>query len=172
MTHARQRGLTLLEVLVVLVIISILATMAVLSARGLGGGGTRLEQELRRLTTLMDLAGEEALMQGRDIGLRIEPNSYNFYALDPDTGTWYALGDEGVFRSRTLPEGVRIELHMEGQEVTIGEEQEDLPAPQVLILSSGELTPFELEMESEHADFRYRVVGLPFGGTEVTLEDI
>lgn len=166
-------GFTLLEVMVVVVIIAIIATMAVLSLPNLGGG-SQLDEEMRRLTTLLDLATEEALLQGRDMGLRIENDSYRFFVYDPDTLGWMDLQTDTVFRERQLPEGAAMDLVIESRDVVL-EEQEDEDEqlqPQIFILASGEATPFELTMEAEHVEYRYVITGLPFGGTEIEREEV
>ena len=126
----------------------------------------------------VDLAGEGATLEGRDLGVRIEDDRYTFYAFDPDRQTWQALPEE--LRERVLPEGIRLDLVLEGRPVTLtSDEKKDDddksdnelgPVPQVLVLSSGELTPFTLTMESEYANYHYEITGQPFGGTDVKLE--
>jgi general secretion pathway protein H len=146
----------------------------------LGGGGRELDEEMHRLTALIDVAGEEATLEGRDYGLLIGNDRYSFYVYEPDRQAWTALTEE--LRERELPEGIRLELVLEGRPVTLAaqdvkhdddaDNNADLgPAPQVLVLSSGELTPFALTMESDHADYHYEITGLPMGGTDVKLEN-
>ena len=163
-------------------IIAVLATIAIIKIPHLGGGGRQLDEEMRRFTALVDLAGEEATLQGRDLGLHIDDDRYTFYVFDPDQQTWQTLPEE--LRERVLPEGIRLLLVLEGRPVTLksdaakdddnkdtSDTNADLgPVPQILVLSSGELTPFQLTMESDNVDYHYEITGQPFGGTEVKLE--
>ncbi len=183
-----QSGFTLIEIAVVVVIIGVLVSMALIKLPRMGGGA-QMDEQMRRFTTLLDMATEEALMQGRDMGLRVDEEQYLFYVFDPDSFSWMSLDSDGIFRNRILPEGMRMDLFLEGQQIDFnslapkrpgtpdaqGEEQDseevDVEQPQVVILSSGELTPFELVIESDNVDYAYVIKGLPFGGTEVELEE-
>jgi general secretion pathway protein H len=182
-----QRGFTLLEISVVVVIVAVPRPSRI-KIPHLGGGGRQLDEEMRRFTALVDLAGDEATLEGRDLGLHIDDDRYTFYAFDPDQQAWQTLPEE--LRERVLPEGIRLVLVLEGRPVTLksdaakddkdkGKDKDkdtsdtnaDLgPVPQILVLSSGELTPFQLTMASDNVDYHYEITGQPFGGTDVKLE--
>ena len=82
-------GFTLLEVLVVLVIIGIITAMATISVRVLGGDH-EMQQEAERLQAILQQSREDAMLQSRDIGLRIERGELLLSALfDEDM-----LGDD------------------------------------------------------------------------------
>jgi general secretion pathway protein H len=170
-------GFTLIEVLVVVVLIGVLSAVALLSV-GSVGLKSPLEDEARRLHALLLFAGEESLMQGRDLGLRLDPEGYRFLSYDPESFFWEELSGDDLYKSRQLPEDVYMELFLEEQEVVLdsartesdaqGTEREDgdeegektaAPEPQLLILSSGEVTPFQLWIGQRFEQERYLIEG-------------
>lgn len=147
MKHA-SRGFTLLEILVVVLIIAIVATFAVLSI-GSRSLDDRLDLEARRLNALFGMAAEEAVQQGAELGFLQTEDGYQFLLLNPLTGIWAPV-DEGAFQSRAMAEPFYLELRVDGRPVPPrGARDQGLPlAPQVMILSSGEMTAFDLEVRA------------------------
>ena len=177
-------GFTLIEVLVVVVLIGVLSAVALLSV-GAVGRKDPLEDEARRLNALLLFAAEEALMQARDLGLRLEPAGYRFLSYDPEAFLWEDLAADDLYKPRELPEDVYMELFLEEKEVVLDtartprspgtesderekeEERAGEPEPQLLILSSGELTPFQLWVAQRFEEDRYLIEGKANG--EITL---
>ena len=134
-------GFTLLEVLVVLVIIGVVIGLAVLAV------DTRpeeLRREGSRLASLLDLAAEEAVMNGREYRVVLHRRDYAFELLQ--NGKWQGSEDD-MLRPRQLPDGMGLELRIEDQPQQLSEAapppgQTDPVA--LFLLSSGEITPFEL----------------------------
>lgn len=131
------------------------------------------------MNALIRLASEQALLQGRDIGMAVEDNGYSFYLFDLVQQRWLNLGSEKLFRARSLPDNMRMELAVEENDVTWPdpEENEDdeadsdeeivVPTPQVLMLSSGEITPFELFFEMDNVEPAYQLTVNPDGSREL-----
>jgi hypothetical protein len=65
-----------------------------------------------------------------------------------------------MFRERPLPETVEIELMLEGVEASFEDKQK---LPRIFILSSGELTPFNLTLKIDEGE-EYSLQG-QFNGT-------
>jgi len=154
----QSAGFTLIELMVVIVLIGIIFTFAALS---LGGDDVAeiMEQEARRLVTLMDLASDEAIIRGEELAMHFTDDSYEFLVLG-ETG-WQAPEDDSLLKPHTLPAGLELRLEVEGELPLLGErdseeeDEDDGLVPQVYILSSGEMTPFTVTLQSELTDARY-----------------
>jgi prepilin-type N-terminal cleavage/methylation domain-containing protein len=78
------------------------------------------ETEARRLTALLELLAEEALVQGRDYGIEFFEDGYRFLAWDPDSGLWSeVVDDEAACAVARCRPGVRVVLAVEGREVVV-----------------------------------------------------
>jgi general secretion pathway protein H len=153
----RASGFTLIELLVVVVIMGIVSGMILLSF-GILGDDRALQQQARRISSLLELATDEAVMQGRDFGLEFMQSGYRFVELDPIFNQWHEVTDDDLLRPRQLDEGMEFELRLEDRPVSLAtearntevdEESEDRDngyLPHVLILSSGDVTPFNLRL--------------------------
>jgi general secretion pathway protein H len=150
-------GFSLLELLVVVAIIGLLAQAVVLSWRALGND-QEIEQETGRLRGVIDLLHEEALMQSRDYGLMFTQTGYRFYVFDYQELEWVEPQTDRLLEPHVLRPRLSIALELDGREVPLipDFESQDIenPEPQVMLLSSGEVTPFTIEMT--RADIRGR----------------
>lgn len=131
--------------MVVVVIIGVLITVASFSIGD--RAGEALNTETQRLQQLLSLALEEAETKGVQIGFRYTAEGYEFLAIDAD-GKWAVIEDQGPLRARELEQPLELKLRVDGQLVPPAVSREFAPdapiTPQVLLLSSGELTPFLL----------------------------
>lgn len=164
--RSHQPGFTLIELLVVVIVIAIIVSIGLLSL-GVLGDDRQLRREAYRIGSLLEVAQDEAIMQGREFGLEVMRNSYRFVEFDPLQRRWADVPTENIFRARQLPEDIEFDLLLEDKSVRLDLDAVDLSksederernsrkdyAPHVLIFSSGDTTPFELRLvdtQKEH----------------------
>lgn len=149
-------GFTLIEVLVVVVIIGIISAVVVLGLGNLGDD-RELQTEARRITSLIEMASDEATFQGRDFGLELLQTGYRFVEHEPLTGRWNEVLGDDLMRLRHLAQDTEFQLFLEDRRVLLDidaagsarNDHTDLSQdylPHILILSSGDITPFRLEI--------------------------
>lgn len=185
--RTRSAGFTLIELLVTLVIIGISVGVVLLSI-GVIREPPMTETALTDLAARVGLARDEAALQGRNLGVRFYPDGYAFFDLDPDSGAWTTLTGDDLLAPTTFDEDLLPELVVEDRRIELerrveAEEDDDEEqlidafgnvierageVPHVLILSSGEVTPFEIELEMIGSDDYMRLEADFFG--DMTLE--
>lgn len=142
----KTRGFTLIELLVVLVILGSLIGLAVFST-GIAGSGRELRSEAERLSGLIGVLLDEAVLDNREYGLSFTREGYRVLRYDPQRTEWQALDRQ----AHRLPEWAELSFEVEGEALSLATE-DSAEAPQLLILSSGELTPFRLRMAERRRD--------------------
>jgi general secretion pathway protein H len=155
--RACSSAFTLIELLVVIVIIAVISGVALLSL-GILGDDRNLQREVRRLSSLIELANDEASIQGRDFGLEILESGYRFVEYDPFLNQWYEMIGDNLLRPRQVEEGMEFELFIEDRRVLLDTEATEMEReeddrnltddyiPHILIMSSGDVSPFELRL--------------------------
>jgi len=165
------KGFTLLEVILVMALIGLIMSTVSYTVFS-ENDEDDVEKEVQRLQVVFSMASDYAVINQLELGLRLdeEKRSYEFVKLDEDS-QWAPLDAHKYFELRELPEGIMLELSLEGlpwqeedslfdtrvfdeelsvsnDSVDIGNEEDKIPPPpQIFILSSGEITPFELKIK-------------------------
>jgi general secretion pathway protein H len=143
----QPRGFTLIELLVVLVLLGVLTGLAVLGSSIASSPARKLADEAERLQSLLRVLLDEAVLDNREYGLRFEAHSYQVLRYEPLQARWEPL-DAKVHE---LPEWALMSVEVDEQSVGLpaarGDKEKPVAkVPQLLILSSGELTPFTLRL--------------------------
>ncbi|WP_432455687.1 MULTISPECIES: type II secretion system minor pseudopilin GspH [unclassified Agarivorans] len=160
--QTRQQGFTLLEVILVLLLMSIGIYTVVMSVSG-SSEQKILEQKAKHLAALVQYAQEQALLTGYDYGIYADVEHYQFVRMEKQR--WVALDDK-IFKKEKFEEPYALALSLEDEqqlnqgygsgklgftdnplfeENFITEDVEQKIVPQILLLSSGEVTPFSLQ---------------------------
>jgi general secretion pathway protein H len=172
MMMKRNAGFTLIEIMLVLVL---LATSAVAVVSTLPNNKRdEVKEQALRFHHLAQLLGEDAMLNGVDYGIRIEPHQYHFLKLTQNG--WQPLDGVKFFTDVKLETGITTT-------VTIGgawkdkdrlfksdsmfknddifkksdQEQKQLP-PQIVVMASGEYTPFTVSFEVDKQHQFWQVV--------------
>lgn len=126
------RGFTLLELMVVIVLIGTLLGMVSLAS---GPSPARqARQQAEDFVRLVQQLRERAVLDAQEYGVQVQPHGYQALRLE-------ARGWTAVAALQRLPENLTLGLEQEGHVLTL----DDAPdAPQLLILSSDEISPFRL----------------------------
>lgn len=186
--RTRDAGFTLIELLVTLVVIGIAIGFVLFSPNVIRQ--TPLVQETATdLANRLALARDEAALQGRNLGIRFYPDGYRFLDLDPDSGAWTTLQGDELLAGLEFDDDVIVRLSIEDRRIQLeppadddDEEEPELidafgnrieragEPPHVVILASGEVTPFVLELEQIGSDDYVRLESDFFGELEMTTE--
>ncbi|KGK85545.1 general secretion pathway protein GspH [Stutzerimonas degradans] len=166
----RARAFTLIELLVVIVLLGILVSLAVLTT-GSSSTSRELRDEARRIAALIGVLSDEAVLDSREYGLLVNREGYRVLRYDEADARWREVERRKVHR---LPEWMRLELELDGTPLELvapvrqaddraglsdadsrgrSRERNSGPRlePQLLILSSGELSPFSLRLSERKA---------------------
>ena len=168
MAVARHRGFSLIEILVVLAIIAFTANLVVYSIDD--SHEDELEQHALALQTSINYASEFAILNQQQLGLHVDENKYQFLTYAEQE--WQPLEDaDGILKGKEFAEPFVLTLNQEdlpwAQDSLLNEvdwkqllgvddddflELQKMTIPQVMILSSGEVSPFQLTLELQSAD--------------------
>lgn len=158
----------------VVVIIGIVVTFAVLSVSF--NQGHKLKEQAQRLTALIKLARQESILDARELAVQFADKGYRFYALN-NQGKWVPWDDKGPYHPVDFPDDVEMKVSIEGQDSQSGSQSgdtqlggDDSPTSLVYILSSGELTPFELTLRRRDAGDTYKITGKLNGDVAMDTE--
>ncbi|WP_166838177.1 type II secretion system minor pseudopilin GspH [Rheinheimera pleomorphica] len=160
-------GFTLVEVMLVMLLIGLLATTVVMNFSG-ESREERLAKEAERFQQLFQFVAETAMLKQQEWGLYVQPDRYGFLYYSNEDGKWAPADEPASLQQYKLPADMTLSLELEGlpgedsnllsqldwqlDEDEQSEEQTEVPVlPQVFILSSGEISPFQLLL-SETSD--------------------
>ena len=111
-------------------------------------------------STLLELLREEAVMQNRDYGILFAESGYRFYIYDQAALVWFEPTDDRFLAAREL-EGLTLDLSLEDRDIALSVDFDDEmlaePEPQVVLLASGEMTPFEAAIFRDFGGAQYRL---------------
>jgi general secretion pathway protein H len=153
-----QRGFTLWELLIVVAIIAITVSMVQLSV-GLSDETRDLKRVGKDLGKMFHLLNQEAVFESRNYAVSVHDKG--FIVLEYNEGKWLPSG-QSFFDKIKMTESQISELIIENQVIDISEKT--IPEPHILILSSGEMTPFEWHISDQLTQSGILLQGNVLGG--------
>lgn len=167
-----QHGFTLIEIMLVLVLLSLSAVAVIATLPN--NSDDVAKSQAQRLYQRLRLLSEEAILSGQDFGIRIDEarNSYTLLHLKKEG--WQPVELHKIKAKTTLDNSIQLTLKMGGdiwkneerlfnsaslfdddsslfEPSSFDEKNQDSitkKTPQILLLSSGELTPMQLTFTS------------------------
>ncbi len=148
----RQRGFTLLELLLALTVVGMILSIAAVSLNS-GDRHYRVDGAANQFVDIAAYAMSEAELNGTDMGVLVGLDSagdvtvYSYEWLQRAGNVWRAAPfEQDVFGRRQLPEDVEVILEIEEGDTELLEREstddETLPpAPQIIFYASGEAIP-------------------------------
>ena len=162
--YIKQRGFTLIELLVVLVLIGIMYSYAVLSV-GQAGLERELDEEAKRIFSLIKLAREESILKSREFVMEIQETGYIFKVEHEGK---YVPSAIKVLRERKIAQGLELVLHTENDtHIFYGDEDK---STEISFLPDGEQTTFELIIKIIDSDKSYYLSGEKYGVISFSTE--
>jgi general secretion pathway protein H len=148
--RARSAGFTLVELMIVVFIIGLITAAAVITFGG-EQRDTELEREAERLDALFDYVREQAELQTRDYGLRVNEVGYSFVVFDVLRNEWRPADEDDSLRQREWPEGLEPQVVIDGRRIVLEQKKRDIEdfKPQVMVFANGDLTSFEISLRRE-----------------------
>ena len=147
------KGFTLFEIIVVVIIVTI-SVSAILFSTSFISGSSDLKLLGNDLSKTMRLLYQEAIFENKNFAISV--NHQGFKVLEYDGQDW-AESAQSFFRKVKLNESQQSKLIIENL-VVESVEQSD-PVPHILILSSGEMTPFEWQIRDSDTKTSITIFG-------------
>jgi len=139
------------------------------------GGDHEMDQEAKRLVAVLTQARDDAMLEGRDVGLRIDARGYDFLRYDGRVEQWDLVSDDPLLRERTLPDGLEASLRLESRQVRLpmrtAPTERERAQPQVVVMASGDLVPFEVRLERAGTQEIRAIIGSADGKLEILAND-
>lgn len=149
----RQRGFTLLEMMLILLLMGISASMVLLAFPTARDDDAT--QTLERFQTQLQVIRERGLQTGQFFGISVHPDRWQFMLLQPQDDRqpdnisddswsgyhWQPLPSGRVATAGQVPSGKLTLIFPHDAQWTPGEQ------PDVLLFPGGEVTPFQLQLD-------------------------
>jgi type II secretion system protein H len=144
--------------MLVVFIIGLIAAAAVITFGG-DRRDTELDREAERLDALLDYVREQAELQTRDYGFRVNELGYQFVVFDVLQNQWRTADEDDALREREFPPGIEPEMVVEGRRIVLDQKKQAIDdfKPQVMIFANGDLSSFEVSLRRHEGTENARI---------------
>ncbi|MGL5422658.1 type II secretion system minor pseudopilin GspH [Serratia fonticola] len=152
----RQRGFTLLEMMLVVLLIGSAASLVIMSFPAMQQNNPQLQ--LKRFQAQLAFAMDAAVQNDQLLGIRVRPDGWQFQMLQRQAAekrgavsgsdswqgyVWQNWQPRQAALGSQMPDDIRLKLHFPDRQEW-PRAAESAPEPDILLLPGGEITPFEL----------------------------
>jgi len=161
----RQRGFTMIEMLLVIVIIAVSA--AIIAPSFFGSASLSLKDEARRMQQALQLASEEAILSGSPLRLVANAKWYAFESLDQDHH-WQEM-TELPYTRHTVTENISIAGIVFLEDKVSDSHRVDNKLWQLLLSPTGISSPATVQLSSR--DGQQTSISLNPGSNGIRLQE-
>lgn len=153
--HGTAQGFTLVEILVVVLLMGLVASLLVANQVG-SSRRQAFQVSVSELFGLMQAASEQAVLDNQEMGLEVDGRHYRFLVYDEFQSQWRVAADR-IYRERSLPPATTIRQTTDSVPPRLSDDA-GTPQPDIVFFSSGETTPFRLELQGNADDVARYVI--------------
>lgn len=157
----KHAGFTLIEIMLVVVLMAISAVAVIMNLPS--SREDMAKEQAQRFYYRLQLLNEDAILNGKDFGVRIEQQKGVYSYLQLESTGWSVLESKN-YKETKLPENITLTLELgsnvwsqnesffsneslfDEEMFAEYEKEKKIKPPELFVLSSGEITPFRLSI--------------------------